>query len=246
MIVSRWTFFNPPKVQRKRQTIMFFGDSITQHGFQTENGGWLIILNSWWTRRADILNRGFSGYCSRWARYVVDDVVISEHPNLLFVFFGANDAIDQSQPQHVPLEEFQSNLEEIIRKVHSEFGKSFPIALITPPPIWEPVLEERNKSKGKTPSLDRTNVRTRRYVEVVKRLGKSFDIPVLDLWDACDGISEDRALYLIDGLHLNAAGNQKLAEAAKALISKHFPQFTPDLMDMQLPDHTKIPDEWKI
>jgi hypothetical protein len=31
--------------------------------------------------------------------------------------------------------------------------------LITPPPIWEPTLEEMNLGKGKLPTLDRTNER---------------------------------------------------------------------------------------
>jgi hypothetical protein len=33
------------------------------------------------------------------------------------------------------------------------------LVLITPPPIWEPKLEEMNYSKSKLPTLDRTNER---------------------------------------------------------------------------------------
>ena len=31
-----------------------------------------------------------------------------------------------------------------------------------------------------------------------------LSVPVLDLWSYCEGDSDNRALYLIDGLHLNA------------------------------------------
>jgi lysophospholipase L1-like esterase len=30
-----------------------------------------------------------------------------------------------------------------------------------------------------------------------------LNVPVLDLWTALEGNSENRALYLLDGLHLN-------------------------------------------
>lgn len=33
------------------------------------------------------------------------------------------------------------------------------LVLITAPPVWEPKLEEMNISKGKLPTLDRTNDR---------------------------------------------------------------------------------------
>lgn len=100
-----------------RKRVLFFGDSITQHGFNVEIRGWVSQLGNWWTRRVDLLNRGFSGYNSRWGRIIVDKVVIKEKPDFLFVFFGANDAIDPTVLQHVPLEEYEENLREIILKV---------------------------------------------------------------------------------------------------------------------------------
>ena len=100
-----------------RKKVLFFGDSITQHGFNVDIRGWVAQLGNWWTRRIDILNRGFSGYNSRWGRLIVDSVVLQEKPDFVFIFFGANDAIDESVLQHVPLEEYRSNLKEIIVKI---------------------------------------------------------------------------------------------------------------------------------
>eukprot|EP01042_Synura_sphagnicola_P005138 gene5138-6547_t len=56
-----------PKVYRRKKVVAF-GDSITQHGFNTDNHGWVAKLADWWTRRVDVLNRGYSGYNSRWAK----------------------------------------------------------------------------------------------------------------------------------------------------------------------------------
>eukprot|EP00397_Hematodinium_sp_SG-2012_P062470 GEMP01084428.1.p1 GENE.GEMP01084428.1~~GEMP01084428.1.p1 ORF type:complete len:217 (+),score=42.22 GEMP01084428.1:72-722(+) len=47
--------------------IILFGDSITQQSFSIDNGGWGARLSDHFSRRADVLNRGFSGYTTRWA-----------------------------------------------------------------------------------------------------------------------------------------------------------------------------------
>ena len=40
------------------------GDSITQRGQSPD--GYLTLLSNWYSRRADVVNRGYSGYNSRW------------------------------------------------------------------------------------------------------------------------------------------------------------------------------------
>ncbi|KAJ2216153.1 isoamyl acetate-hydrolyzing esterase [Coemansia sp. RSA 487] len=47
-----------------------FGDSITQHGYEYENSGWLTHFSARYARRMDILNRGFSGYNTTRAKQV--------------------------------------------------------------------------------------------------------------------------------------------------------------------------------
>ena len=39
--------------------MVLFGDSITQHGF--EDGGWAASVADFFSRRADVFNRGFGG-----------------------------------------------------------------------------------------------------------------------------------------------------------------------------------------
>ncbi len=75
------------------------------------------MLAHWWSRRVDVINRGFSGYNSRWAQQIVDKVLPDERPDLVFIFFGANDAVDPSVLQHVPLTEFKSNLQYIVEYI---------------------------------------------------------------------------------------------------------------------------------
>lgn len=112
----------------------------------------------------------------------IENVVIEESPDLIFIFFGANDAVDPSVKQFVPLAQYLSNLRLMvheIRKVqrnhllppfshilsHFHSLKHLPevaVALITPPPVWEQKLEEMNLLKGKPLARDRTNERCAR------------------------------------------------------------------------------------
>ena len=49
-----------------RSTIVLFGDSLTQRGFEPE--GWAAALAHYYGRRADVYNRGYGGYNTRWGR----------------------------------------------------------------------------------------------------------------------------------------------------------------------------------
>lgn len=44
--------------------------------------------------QADVIARGYSGYNTRWATYVVEKIFTKGHtpPDLVTIFFGANDA----------------------------------------------------------------------------------------------------------------------------------------------------------
>jgi isoamyl acetate esterase len=58
----------PPPSFRIRPSILCFGDSITQYGYGTiesDHIGWISLLSSAYTRRCDVLNRGYSGYNTR-------------------------------------------------------------------------------------------------------------------------------------------------------------------------------------
>ena len=74
-------------------------------------------MTEWWKRKVDILNRGYSGYNSRWGLSIMEANVLSINPDLVAIFFGANDAIDTTVPQHVPLQEYIYNIEYMIQQV---------------------------------------------------------------------------------------------------------------------------------
>lgn len=135
------------------------------------------------------------------------------------VFLGANDACTpESGDQHITLDEYRTNLIEIIRYLRS-IDESLPIILITPPAVDHIQWPSRHDSL------------VSKYADIVRELGPSFNVEVLDLWNlsAYDtSLSAVVAVDLHDGLHLGATGNDKLLEGLKVLLRKTHPTICPD------------------
>ncbi|CAM6106627.1 unnamed protein product [Calypogeia fissa] len=121
-----------------RPQIILFGDSITQKSFTTD--GWGSHLVAQYARKVDVVLRGYSGYNTRWATYLLDKIfpIPSANPPLVVtVFFGANDAAlpDRAcKDSHVPLTEYTENLHRIVAHLKKQ-SNSTHIVLITPPPV---------------------------------------------------------------------------------------------------------------
>uniref|UniRef100_A0A0D6R2W6 SGNH hydrolase-type esterase domain-containing protein n=1 Tax=Araucaria cunninghamii TaxID=56994 RepID=A0A0D6R2W6_ARACU len=101
----------------RRPQFMLFGDSLTQRSFGEE--GWGAALADRYSRKADVVLRGYGGYNTRWALFLLDKIFPppSHPPSVVTVFFGANDAalLGRSNERHrVPLEEYNANLHHIV------------------------------------------------------------------------------------------------------------------------------------
>ena len=110
-----------------RPAILLFGDSITQLGYGDDSVtadphpvGWSSLLSSAYSRRADVINRGYSGYNTRHALDILPSVLEGlDARGLLYctVFFGANDAALPGTRQHISVGEYGDNLKEIVRRI---------------------------------------------------------------------------------------------------------------------------------
>ncbi|KAL0077588.1 SGNH hydrolase-type esterase domain-containing protein [Phycomyces blakesleeanus] len=228
--------------------IVLFGDSITQFSFDPLFQGFGASIANAYQRKIDVMNRGFSGYNTTWAipilRQLLPTVEQQKQPakiQLLTIFFGANDGALPISFQHVPLEKYKKNLEELISMVRSPsspyYNPSLRLVLITPPPInevqWKVVCEENGIQ------LDRKFETTRLYAECARNVGKEHKIPVINLWDEIlDRAKEqnrDLSQFLSDGLHLSSLGNQTAYELFMEVINTHFPELHPDALEMELP-----------
>jgi hypothetical protein len=97
------------------------------------------------------------------------------------IFFGANDSCFPTDinNQCVPLPEFRSNLIKIIQNpiVAAHNAR---IILITNPPVDERTQYMMDLAKGYP--MRRTAENTMRYAEAIRSVGKSLNIPVVDIW----------------------------------------------------------------
>lgn len=97
------------------------------------------------------------------------------------IFFGANDSCfpTDNNNQCVPLPEFRSNLIKIIQNPIVSAHQPR-IILITNPPVDERTQLALDLAEGYP--MRRTAENTMRYAEAIRAVGKSLEIPVVDIW----------------------------------------------------------------
>ncbi|KAJ9614395.1 hypothetical protein H2200_002531 [Cladophialophora chaetospira] len=227
---------------------VLLGDSITQISSLT----FAARLSEWYSRRLDVINRGFSGYTSRMGLEVLQQFLPADSApstttppvKLLTVFFGANDACVPGHPQHVPLDTYIASLRGIINhpalKTHDT-----KVILITPPPV-----DEYQLGGG-----DRTAAHTAKYARAARELGEELHLPTLDLWTTfmrkagwTEGSSgaltgskdaprnEVLGKLLVDGLHFTDEGYHLMYDELLDVIMHKLPDFIPEKLPMIFPD----------
>ncbi|KAI0328125.1 SGNH hydrolase [Cubamyces sp. BRFM 1775] len=227
-----------------QDAIMLLGDSITQGGF--ENNGFAARLANAYMRKMDVVNRGYSGYNTNWIIPVFEQCFATQHEQqhvpkvrILTIWFGANDAALPPSPQHVPLEQYQSNLAKLIRTVRSpdspRYSPETRIILLTPPPVdptrWARTLEE-TVEVGLRGLFQRTFEVTRQYAEAARDVGARESVPVVDVWTGIwEAAGRDMGRlgeYLYDGLHLNEKGYAVVYDALISSIAEKYPEYRYD------------------
>ncbi|KAJ5238489.1 GDSL Lipase/Acylhydrolase family protein [Penicillium chermesinum] len=239
---------------------ILFGDSITQMSNNQDIGfGFHPALQEAYSRKLDIINRGFSGYTTAHAiqvfpRFFPSPEVASVR--LMTVFFGANDAAVPGHPQHVPLEQYKENLKKIIQ--HPATRAQGPrILIITPPPVNEYQLEFFDKSKD-IPHPSRTAAITKTYAQAAKEVAAALNVPVVDIWSALMGSTgwqegqplpgsrdlpndEKLSSLFLDGLHLTPAGYRIVYDQIIQKIADTWPDQHPDQLRFVFPSWVDAP-----
>mmetsp|Transcript_24252 Transcript_24252/g.36377 ORF Transcript_24252/g.36377 Transcript_24252/m.36377 type:complete len:264 (-) Transcript_24252:56-847(-) len=211
----------------KRANVILFGDSITQQSFRL--GGWGARLANYYSRRADVLNRGNSGYNTDWSLLCLESTFEkgSTAPILVTVFLGANDASDEKEnfQQHVPLGRYKTNLKKIVDHIKSVYNPCPAIILIAPPPIEETqrlAYQKQRYKESASGKLERTLELSKQYASACESVGKEVKLPVINLWKS---MMEEKDIkpFFWDGLHLTAKGNEFVYNMIIKTIAKEFP-----------------------
>ncbi|KAK0387014.1 hypothetical protein NLU13_5328 [Sarocladium strictum] len=208
---------------------ILLGDSITQNSTVSLQA----YLATQYTRRFDVINRGYSGYTAPLGLRAIQKFLPKSHTiqrpdvppvRLLTLWYGANDACAPGGAgnQHVPLDEYVASLEAITRYQVLEAQKTA-IVILTPPPVDEHQFDEVNP---------RTAARTAEYAAACRQVAHRLGHPLVDVWKlfmaeaGFDGLTQQDALpgskagppssvlreLLWDGLHLSIKGYRLVFE----------------------------------
>ncbi|RDL38147.1 putative IAH1 Isoamyl acetate hydrolytic enzyme [Venustampulla echinocandica] len=228
---------------------ILLGDSHIQHGGRLSDGFCFGgALTEHVERRLDVINRGFSGYNSSNIMAILEHLFPSiscAKVDYLLILLGSNDSRlpENSANQHVPLEEYRSNIKGILTyplvRSHNPV-----IFLVTPPPINEVQLEQFDRDGGNT-VLSRHQSVTAQYAAAIRDLAEEFKdqrVVLVDLWAALmkeaialtpdyvegggllgsreRGDSQGFRRLLTDGLHLTPAGYKVLLDTLLPLMGE--------------------------
>lgn len=198
--------------------LIFFGDSLTQHGWSYE-GGWLAIIADFFVRRVDVMNRGFSGYNSRMCVTLLPQLYPHSSSlancRMFTIFLGANDA--STGEQHVPVDEFRANLQNMIGYLQKMGLQNDRILLISLPPIDESKWGAREIAEGK--QLIRELKFCAAYAEACKQIADQCQTRMINLYSSMIAQQNWRDFFS-DGLHFSRKGSEFLANIFISMFSE--------------------------
>ncbi|KAL6937542.1 hypothetical protein ACO0RG_004053 [Hanseniaspora osmophila] len=239
----------------KFDKFLLFGDSITEfsfnNAFQASQGklgqdpldplqqqfAFGSALVNLYARKMELVQRGFSGYTSRWALKLLPEVLDDvKNIKMAYIFFGSNDCILGGN-QVVPLEEYIENTEKLVAMLKAQNIK--PI-LITPAVYdhekWN-MLKKEEVAAGFVRTLDRFAL----YANSLVDLGSKLNVPVVNLNAAfmkyavekLDGRWQE---LLCDGLHFSGHGSYVMYNELLKTIEKSYPEHHPKNVPYRLPN----------
>lgn len=194
----------PPK-----KKIIFFGDSITEAGVQ--KGGYIDRIGSILQRRGlapqyELIGAGISGNKVYDLYLRMEDDVLAKKPDFVFIYIGVNDVWHKSMMgTGTDLDKFTKFYTALIKKIKANGAG---IALVTPAVIGE----KRDGENAQDKDLNT-------FSDAVRQLAKEQGLPLVDLrkqfLDYNIGHNPSnlaKGSLTTDGVHLNEAGNQLVAE----------------------------------
>lgn len=205
-----------PVSLKKGDRIVFLGDSITQGGGGPK-GYITLIKNKLAEKKADldveVFNAGISGNKVPDLQNRVERDVIAKKPTIVFIYIGINDVWhgENDPARGTTPDRFESGLKEVIGKIQDAGAK---VILCTPTVIGE-----------KKAGANKLDTRLDQYADISRKLAKELNLPLCDLrkafvdhLQANNSNDQERGILTGDRVHLNEAGNQKVADEMSKLI----------------------------
>ncbi|MBS1605262.1 MAG: SGNH/GDSL hydrolase family protein [Bacteroidetes bacterium] len=209
-IVSSMTF-------RKTRKVIFFGDSITQAG--AKPGGYIMKMKDALAKKGisdyELVGAGIGGNKIYDLYLRMDDDVLSQNPDVVFIWIGVNDVWHKTSfGTGTDADKFEKFYTAIINKL---LDRHIRVILCTPAVIGE-----------KTDFTNQQDGDMNAYSQIVRNLAQKWHCGLVDLREIFHAYelsnnpgNKESGILTLDRVHLNEAGNQLVADKMMdALISK--------------------------
>ena len=192
----------------KNDKIVFLGDSITQAG--AKPGGYVTLvaaelLEQMPSKKIKVVGAGISGNRVPDLQKRLEKHVLRRKPNLVFIYIGINDVWHSKNGKGTSKEDFESGLRDIIKQI-KEVGSK--VILCTPSMIGE-----------KTDGSNEFDAMLEEYSAISRKVASETESQLLDLRMAfvnhlkkANPKNKTKGVLTSDGVHLNPAGNQFVAQ----------------------------------
>jgi len=201
--------------KQKKQRIVFFGDSITQAGANA--GGYIMRIDSMCNKEGlkesyEFVGAGISGNKVYDLYLRMEEDVLAKNPDKVFIYIGVNDVWHKSTSgTGTDADKFEKFYAAIIKKL---LDKNIKVVLCTPATIGE-------KNDYSNPQDGDLN----QYSKIIRGLAAKNNLALIDLRKifvdyniANNPENKTKGILTTDGVHLNAKGNQMVADEMWKLI----------------------------
>lgn len=200
------TFFMPAGSKKR---VIFFGDSITEAGVSA--GGYITRMDSMLNAQGlkeqyELIGAGVSGNKIYDLYLRMEDDVLKKDPAIVVIYIGVNDVWHKRLlGSGTDADKFERFYNAVIKKLTD---KNIRVILCTPAVIGERT-DFSNEQDGDLNS----------YSNIIRGIAAKNKLPLVDLRKAFldynlknNPTNRERGILTTDGVHLNAKGNQLVAD----------------------------------
>lgn len=197
-------------VNQKKTKVIFFGDSITQAAVQP--GGYIVRIDSMCKAEGkgdsyEFVGAGVSGNKVYDLYLRMEEDVLAKNPDIVLIYIGVNDVWHKATSgTGTDADKFEKFYQAMINKLKA---KNIKIALCTPAAIGE-----------KTDFSNQQDGDMNQYSNIIRNIASKNNLPLIDLRKSFlefnlknNTDNKDRGILTTDRVHLNATGNQLVADA---------------------------------
>jgi len=202
-------------VPQKKTKVIFFGDSITQQGVNP--GGYVTRIDSMCRLEGmgdkfEFIGAGIGGNKVYDLYLRMDDDVLAKNPDIVIIYIGVNDVWHKATSgTGTDPDKFEKFYTAILKKLKD---RNIKVILCTPAAIGE-----------KTDFSNQQDGDMNAYSNIIRGLAQKNNLPLVDIRKIfLDYVmknnpeNKDRGILTIDKVHLNAKGNQLVADEMWKLI----------------------------